>query len=116
VKQLPFLIVLVIACAAIAGCSSLLTKTPAPTSITVTSGAATTNTPEAVAWLQLAQQINAASNPTPSQAPIAAVIGGLIAIVSTVATAYNHRANASNLASTTNQTRVQSLAAPQSKT
>jgi NADH:ubiquinone oxidoreductase subunit 6 (subunit J) len=101
-KSAAFYVALVLTAAMFAGCASLLTKTPPATSVTVTSGAATTNTPEAVAWLQLAQQVNEKGNPTPSEAPIAAVIGGLIAIVGSVATAYNHRANASALAQTTN--------------
>jgi hypothetical protein len=39
----------------------------------------------------LAQQANRVANPTPTQAPIDAILGGLVAIVASLATSWQHR-------------------------
>lgn len=82
-----------------AGCGTLLsTKAPA-TSLPVQIGAASTNEPQLVAWEELLLQANAQLNPTPSEAPINAVLGGIIALTSALAGWYaRHKENATDTA------------------
>ena len=65
---------------AVTGCESLFTKTASPESLPVEYGGATTNDPNIVAYLKLAQAINATANPTPTEIPINQVIGALIVL------------------------------------
>ena len=97
-KKLMFLIGLVALGALAMGCSSLLGHNASADSVPVTLGAATTNDANAVAWLKTAAAANAVANPTPTQEPIAAVMGGLIALVSSIATSYQHRQQTAQVA------------------
>jgi hypothetical protein len=63
-----------------AGCGTFLTPHSDPTSYPVSSLVASTNDSPLVAWLKVAAQANQTANPTPSQAPVGAVLGGLIAL------------------------------------
>lgn len=90
-KQITFLILIVaIGCLAM-GCASLLGTNAAPQSLPVQYGNATTNDPQLVAWLKLAQTANASVNTTSTEQPVNAIIGGLIALAASVATSYQHR-------------------------
>jgi uncharacterized protein YceK len=92
-KNITFLISLVaLGCLAM-GCASLLGTNAAPQSIPVVYGNASTNDPNLVAWLKMAQTANATVNPTSSEKPLDAIIGGLIALAASVATSYQHRQN-----------------------
>jgi len=65
-----------------AGCAALLQKKAPATSLPVLNGAATTNDLASVAWLQLAQDINKAVNPTSTSMPIDTGLGALIGLIS----------------------------------
>jgi hypothetical protein len=66
----------------VASCRSMLLNTPSATSLPVQTQAATTNTPNAVAWLELAKQANSAYNVTPYEAPVNTLLSGLIVLLS----------------------------------
>jgi uncharacterized protein YceK len=86
-----------------AGCGTLLgTKAPA-TSLPVQLAAATTNDTQLVAWEKCFQAANAQLNPTPTEAPINAVLGGMIALTSALAGWYGrHKSSAIDIATTAN--------------
>lgn len=77
------------------GCGILLgTKAPA-TSLPVQLAAATTNDVNLVAWEKVIQAANAQMNPTSTEAPVNAVLGGIIALTSALAGWYaRHKGNA----------------------
>ena len=68
------------------GCATNpLTTSIGQNSLPVLSGAATTNSSQTIAWLQYAQSVNDAANPTPSKSVIDSAIGALIALSSAAA-------------------------------
>lgn len=68
-----------------AGCGTFLTPHSEPTSYPVQALVASTNDSPLVAWLKVAAVANQTANVTPSQAPVGAVLGGLIALASVTA-------------------------------
>ena len=98
-KKITFLILIVVVGCLAMGCASLLGTNAAPQSIPVQYGNATTNDPQLVAWLKMAQTANATVNPTSTEKPVDAIIGGLIALAASVATSYQHRQNVQQAAS-----------------
>ena len=82
--------ILMLACFAVAivlmatACGTLFTQKPAPSSLIVTSGLATTNDMNAVAYINAARQLNTTLDPTP-YAPL--VNAGLLALAA-VASAF----------------------------
>ena len=73
------------------GCGTLLGTHAGQSSLPVELGASTTNTPNAVAYLQLAKVINASANPTPTEAPINTALDGLIALAAMASGYWVHR-------------------------
>lgn len=63
------------------GCATL-SHNASQQSPPVALGAADTNTPNAVAWLQLASALNKEANPTPTQEPISVALTALTTLVS----------------------------------
>lgn len=88
------LTMLVFSVAVGAGCRQMLLEKAAVTSPPVSAGAATTNDPNAVAWLNFARTINARGNPTPTQPLVDAILYGITSLVSVAAGWYarNHTA------------------------
>lgn len=75
---------LLFVCASIfilSGCAGLLTHTASPSALPVELGAASTNDFVPVAWVRLAQAVNAAANPTPTEAPINVLLGAAAALL-----------------------------------
>lgn len=94
--RLPFALLIVVA-AIVGGCSfdKAMTQHAAPDSVAVTTGAATTNDVEAVAYAKLVRAINANANPTPTREPLDAVLGAGVAVASALAGWYaRHKAGA----------------------
>ena len=79
---LALIVTLTLAAAFGTGCAALLQKKAPATSLPVLNGAATTNDLASVAWLQLAQDINKAVNPTSTSLPIDTGLGALIGLIS----------------------------------
>lgn len=73
------------------GCKSMLGTTASANSVPVNTGAATTNDVNAVAYLELARQLNATLNATPSSPLVNDGLTALIALVSGLAGALAHK-------------------------
>ena len=104
-KKQTFLFAGVLAFAVLigAGCGTLLGTKAAATSLPVQLSAATTNDVQLVAWEKFFQAANSQLNPTPSEAPINAVLGGIIALTSALAGWYGrHKSSATDVATTAN--------------
>ena len=61
----------------LAGCDTLLTRTPSPTSPLVSTFGVNTNEPNLVAYLEAADKLNTAVNVTATEAPIHMLLAGL---------------------------------------
>ena len=85
------------------GCSALLGRNASQSSLPVQAGIATTNDSQLVAGLKVAQQVASVVTPEPYSSPLVAVIGGIIALVSSLATSYQHRQIAAQSASIATQ-------------
>jgi hypothetical protein len=84
-----------------AGCGTFLTPHSEPTSYPVQALVASTNDSPLVAWLKVAAVANQTANVTPSQAPVGAILGGLIALASVAAGWYGrHKGSTTDVKST----------------
>ena len=77
--------IMLLACLVGAGCGTFLTPHSSPDSYPVSALVASTNDSPLVAWLKVAAVANQTANVTPSQAPVGALLGGLIALGSVAA-------------------------------
>ena len=91
---------LVAALLAVTSCASLLGTKPKPTDPVVTTGLATTNDVNAVAYINAARQLNAALNPTPTEPLINGILLGLGTIAAAAGGWYarNHTAKTTDAA------------------
>ena len=100
-QTLLFVAALTLSTLAGAGCGSMLGTNAAPTSLPVQLQTASTNDPNAVAWLRLIKAANENLNPTPTKEPVDALMGGAIALVASLAGWYSrHKSSAVDTAST----------------
>jgi len=82
--KVSFLLAVLLALSVTVGCASILGHNATQNSLPVELGVATTNDNVAVAYTQLAEQINTKFNPTPTQEPISLALNGLVVLLSTL--------------------------------
>ena len=80
-KLIPAVCLIAVVAMFALGCAAL-SRNASQQSPPVALGAADTNTPNAVAWLQLASAVNKDANPTPTQEPIGIALTALTTLVS----------------------------------
>lgn len=92
-----FAVVIALAMAA-AGCAAMLENKPTADGQLAQINPQLTNDVNAIAWLKVIKAVNQSANPTSTNAPLDAALGGLIAIVTAAATTYQHRQTANQAA------------------
>jgi len=98
IKHVP-VILAIIFCIVLAGCDTLLSKTPSPTSAAVQMFGVNTNAPNLVAYLNAADSLNSAVNATATEQPVHMLLAGLSTVAAAAAGWYaRHKGNAADVA------------------